>query len=114
MLAMRDQVQSGVYAVITDEMERMKTFGAIPVGTPFIQAYRLAGDALLAKQGATTAASQQRAPVATRVATKPKVTDNSRVAAAAPTKSGGKQSTTPTNFLAMSDEDFLKAGNIHI
>ena len=114
MLAMRDQVQSGVYAVITEEMERMKTFGAIPVGTPFIQAYRMAGDALLAKQGATTAVPQQRAPVATRVVTKPKVTDNSRVAAAAPTRSGGKQSTAPTNFLAMSDEDFLKAGNIHI
>lgn len=41
------QRTSGVYDVVTQEIERMKTLGQMDPSTPFIQAYQTAGDALV-------------------------------------------------------------------
>lgn len=116
MRSIHEQRQSGVYDLITTEVARMQALGQIPVGTPFLTAYRFAGDALIqAKRNAVPVVQAPAVPVATRVAApKPVVTNSAQAAAAASTPNSTKPATAIQNPLAMSDEDFLKAAQLRV
>lgn len=130
---MHQQRQLGVYPTIVAEMERMKTLGRIPSATPFIQAYKTAGDALAEKgafkhldatdSDAVTNLSRDGKPgqvdpdkkvIATRAAApRSQVANGERASAAAPSRSGSATAkAAPKNPLAMSDEDFMKADEL--
>jgi hypothetical protein len=115
-----EQRESGVYALITAEMDRQITLGQIPANTPFLEAYKKAGDDLVAatvvKQpegsGAGEAApTGEKSPivVATRAA-KPKsdLANDDKAKAASGTRSSPKAAKTIVNPLAESDEAFMK------
>lgn len=113
MDTIHQQRESGVYDLITTEVERQRTLGTIPAGTPFMQAYRAVGDYLAANKGFDSliapAAIVPVAPVATRVAAvKPVVANGGKASAAAPSRSAPRPATTSINPLSVSDEDFLK------
>lgn len=107
------QRENGVYDRITAEVERQKLLGQIPPTTPFLQAYKLAGDhlskqATQSSSGSTT--SQQPQVVAVRTAApKAQVQNGEKAAAAASTKTVSQRSAHATvNPLEMADDDFLK------
>lgn len=117
--AIHAQRQSGVYNLITAEVERRKTLGQLPVNAEFLKAYKFVGDELAAKNAlrpGTSAAPQARQPVAVRtpVAVRPvrttdtKAANAQRARAAAPTRSTSTPAKPSVNVLAMSDEEFLK------
>lgn len=114
---------SGVYALVVDEMERQKTLGIIPAGTPFLTAYNKVGDELVKSNVFQAAGAKSEAPkpadvpakgntpavVATRTAApKAPVTNGDKVSAASPTRSTPKTAQVLVNPLAMSDEEFEK------
>lgn len=126
----RDQ---GVYDQIVEEIDRQKLLGKISPSTPFLQAYKVAGDYLLATNGfkgkpasagqdaqiqtqiGSTASqgqgqNQQTQVIATRTETpKAQVQNGDKAAAAAPAKSAPpRKPGTVINPLAMADDDFLK------
>ena len=118
MATIHAQRESGIYARITTEIERRRTFGQIQPGTPFLHAYKAVGDDLQ-KAGAfndvvqsAPPPAQAPAPAAAPVAVKavlPKPTNvDQRIAAAAVTHSAPVASGNAINPLAMSDDDFLK------
>ena len=118
MATIHAQRESGIYARITTEIERRRTFGQIQPGTPFLHAYKAVGDDLQ-KAGAfndvvqsAPPPAQASAPAAAPVAVKavlPKPTNvDQRIAAAAVTHSAPVASGNAINPLAMSDDDFLK------
>lgn len=107
---------SGVYDRIVEEMERQITLGMIPAHTPFVQAYKTAGDALTAsgvfKAPATNqdVSSTSRTPVkvAEKAAIpKPKVANGEQASAAAATKAASKPKQQFVNPLSMSDDEFM-------
>lgn len=104
---MHEQRTSGVYDLIANEVDRQKMLGNIPSHTPFLEAYKLVGDQMVAGK----AASVQTAPVpvARRAAapTAP-VTNGDKATAAAAPRTTAKSAKTVVNPLAMSDEDFMK------
>lgn len=105
--AMHQQMASGVYDVISAEVDRLRTLGRISPETPFIQAYRLVGDAMVAQRQQM---QQKPAPVAVRTQTPvAAVAHSAKAAAAASTSSSPRKATTVVNPLAMSDDDFLKS-----
>lgn len=116
---LHEQRQSGVYDLIADEVARRKTIGSIPASTPFLQAYKLVGDAMLAEatggqgggqSGTDPAGEQTPQVVATRAATpKPTVANGDKAAAASPTKIATKKAEAFVNPLSQSDEQFLKS-----
>ena len=118
MATIHAQRESGIYARITTEIERRRTFGQIQPGTPFLHAYKAVGDDLQ-KAGAfndvvqsAPPPAQASAPAVAPVAVKavlPKPTQvDQRIAAAAVTHSAPVASGNAINPLAMSDDDFLK------
>ena len=115
MTLIHQQRENGIYAMISTEIDRMKTLGKIPATMPFMQAYKEVGD-LLTKQAeaaATTSPAATVVPpavVATRTgAPKATVTANAKASAASPTRTIGSTATkTLVNPLALSDEDFMK------
>jgi hypothetical protein len=110
---------NGVYDRITTEMERRRTLGQLPTETPFLQAYKIVGDELAAR-GAFQSLSPKpqdsgqkpvgTAPVAVRPAgkTPPTKADDNRVKAAASPRTTPRTAVQPVNYLAMSDEEFMK------
>lgn len=108
---MHEQRQSGIYQQISDEIERRKILGTLPVGQAFIHTYHAVGKEmqqkglLVPKQAA---ASQPSRVVDTRVATRKTVANDDKAKAASPTKSAPKKVVSDFNPLAMSDEDFEK------
>jgi hypothetical protein len=116
MATLHEQRAAGVYDLVVAEMDRLITLGEIKPNTPFLQAYKTAGDKLVAaasgNQGGTTSGQAgQPAPtvVATRTAApKSSVANGDKAAAASSSRStpAGKQPLT--NPLAMSDDEFLK------
>lgn len=113
------QKENGIYDRISNEIERRKTLGQVSPNIPFLQAYKLVGDEMNAKNafGTTKSAvpAQQpvaRTPVAVRPAKTPatKATDSKVRAAAAP-RTVSRPAKTNVNVLAMSDEEFLKLSN---
>lgn len=130
MLAViQEQRQNGIYDAVSAEIDRLKMLGDIPPNAPFLEAYKIAGDALVKANSlpATEAApadTTKKAPtpvvqpkadqpdsrvLATRVAApKSQATNNDKAKAAAAPTAGGKKAKTTVNPLDMADDDFLK------
>lgn len=126
LAVIQDQRQSGIYAAITAEIDRKKMLGEIAPTVPFLEAYKIAGDALVAANSLPAAGSEPEpkpanpapAPKAdqqagrvlgTRTAAPKSSATNSDKAKAAgsPTNSSRKAKET-INPLDMADDDFLK------
>lgn len=117
-----EQRVNGIYAQVTAEIDRQKVLGKIPHNTPFIEAYKIAGDYLTQTNGFKNVAPQasirtqsgaapQTQVIATRAAApKAQVQNNDKAAAAASTKTNpASKATTKVNPLEMADDDFIKA-----
>lgn len=113
MTIIHSQRETGVYDRISAEIDRRRTMGSIPANAPFLQAYKLVGDEMVAKNAfadlvVTTAQPAKPVPVATTVtAAKPAVANNAKAKAAASTRGSPTKVTPIVNPLAMSDEEFL-------
>lgn len=126
LAVIQDQRTNGIYDVITAEIDRKKMLGEIAPNVPFLEAYKIAGDALVASKSLTQPGSQPApqpsnpAPVpkadqqagrvlGTRTAAPKSSATNSDKAKAAgsPTNSSRKAKET-INPLDMADDDFLK------
>jgi len=116
------QRDNGVYDQIAAEIDRQKTVGTIPPSTPFLQAYKAAGDHLVKTNGfkqvqpvQTQAGNitQPETVIATRAAVpKTQVSNNDKAAAAASTKTSSVPKVALTrNPLEMSDDEFMKLAN---
>ena len=119
MTLIHEQRESGIYELISKEVEHQRTLGNVPANVPFIEAYKKVGDwlngqgafkDLIAKQAPTQVASPAaKEPVATTVApVKSKLSNSEKANAAAPSRPASKPAKELVNPLAMSDEDFLK------
>ena len=116
METIHQQRESGVYDLITTEVERQRTLGTIPAGTSFLHAYKAVGDYMVANKGFDSLLNKPDpaditpvAPVATRVAAaKSVVANGDKASAAAPSRSAPRPAKTVVNPLSMSDDDFLK------
>lgn len=113
--AIQEQRVSGVYDAIVAEMDRQQTLGKLPATIPFLEAYRIVGDQLVAAHSGqtpnTVIAPATPAPtvLATRVAApKSSISNSDQASAAAPTRRTAPQAQVFENPLAMSDDDFLK------
>jgi hypothetical protein len=122
----QSQRETGVYDQIVAEVERQKLFGTIKPNTPFIDAYKTAGDSLVRAAGIdpTTgkptqvqqvkvdpAPVQPAAPVALGTKTaKPKapVSNDAKARAAASSTNKAAKVVAPVDMLDMSDDDFMK------
>ena len=110
MTFINEQRESGIYDQISNEIERQKALGAIPVTTPFLEAYTAVGNHLreIGVLSSNTPA-RQAAPIATKAAApKAKVNNSDRASAAAQSKSTSRKAKALINPLAMSDDDFMK------
>jgi len=118
--AIHKQMQDGAYQRIAAEVEKAQTLGEIPANVPFLAAYKMVGDIMLAQgalrdlgpEYAPPQAPQMpltRAPIDTRVK-KPRktVSDNQRAKAAAPPRNAPKPVQEEINFLALDDDEFIR------
>lgn len=108
----QSQRETGVYAQITAEIDRQKLLGLMSTTTPFLQAYKQAGDRLFPQpQIQTQPGTQSPQPqvIATRpAAPKAQVENGSKAAAAAPTKTASQRNASTTvNPLEMADDEFM-------
>lgn len=119
-----DYKQSGVYDTVATEVERRRTLGQIPEGTPFIVAFGQVGEELAKSaeaQASNTAVEQpvvppvvvpakpaQRQPVASGPAPRKAEEPDKRAIAAASPRSGLGKATQPIDIFAYSDEDIMK------
>ena len=127
MTIIHQQRANGVYDTITTEIDRQITLGKIPAGTPFLEAYRQVGDQLSKEAGHNSSAETGGAKdgqgdggsgrdptitapvqVATRAATKAKLSNNDKASAASPTRTSPATAKPAVNFFAQSDEEFMK------
>ncbi|UZV39853.1 putative tape measure protein [Xanthomonas virus PB119] len=111
---LHDQRVSGVYDLVATEVNRRKTLGVIPANTPFLMAYRDVGNEMAQEEARAKAAAAQAVPakpapvaVATTVAQVKSAGSDKAKAAAASRSTPAKADVTPTNVLAMADDDFL-------
>lgn len=115
------QRETGIYDQIVAEMERQKLFGTIASNTPFLDAYKQAGDSLVKAAGINPAAVQQtqpapvpvqpKAPVALGTGTaklKTPVSNDAKARAAASSTNKAAKVVAPVDMLDMSDDDFMK------
>lgn len=126
LTVIQDQRQNGIYDIITAEIDRKKMLGEIAPNVPFLEAYKIAGDALVASKSLTQPGSQPATQLSnpatalkadqqkgrvlgTRTAAPKSSAMNSDKAKAAgsPTNSSRKAKET-INPLDMADDDFLK------
>jgi hypothetical protein len=105
MRTIHQQRANGVYKIITEEMERQRVLGNIPVETPFLMAYKQIGDALAAKQ---KPAPMQPVAVKAKAVKTSSLKNNEKAKAAAPNRTTASAPKKFINPLAMSDEEFLK------
>jgi hypothetical protein len=119
-----DHMQSGIYPLIANEMERERMLGRLK-GLSDLEAYRKVGDAIHARGGFNHLVSgsprtQEQPAAAAPVVTSPppsKADDDKRNdkrrAASSARPAATPRSTLPADFnpLAMSDEEFQKQGN---
>ncbi len=111
------QRENGVYDTITAEIDRQKTLGIIPNNTPFLEAYKLAGDKLQSENAfapkepetpQTPADTEAPQVIETRTATrKPTVANGEKAKAASPAKSTAKTPPQSFNPFEMSDEQIM-------
>lgn len=112
MTVIHAQRESGVYDLITTEVDRRRMLGQIAPDTTFFDAYRMVGDDLVKKAEAEKAAAPAPTvvtpvPVATTTAAPKAVVDNAdKSSAASPTRSTPKPAKVNFNPLSMSDEEF--------
>lgn len=113
----QEQRDNGLYNIITAEIDRQKSIGIIPPTTQFLDAYKLAGDALAKAHQVKAPASTQTNDIlsnpvnilAVKTAQpKPVVANNDKAKAASSTQSTARKAEAVVNPLQMSDEDFLK------
>lgn len=119
MRVIHTQRENGAYALITEEMERQRVLGHISPNTPFLEAYKLVGDALTQAGafGDVSGATNQNnggnpnpgpQKLAERAAKpKPTVTNGDKASAASTTPTSRKKAEPLVNPLAMSDEEFM-------
>ena len=112
-------VQSGIYDLITAEVESERVFGRLS-GLSDIEAYRQVGDAIQARGGFDhlSAQGQQTKPAATGVLKPaPKKVDEQKLNEKRRAASAAKPAAAPAapakdfNPLALSDDEFSKLGN---
>lgn len=120
MSAIHEQRESGVYDLIKAEVDRRITLGRIPANTPFLEAYTMVGDEMVAEVtksdpgnqgdiGPAPAGEKTPQVVATRAATpKSPVKSDDKAKAASPTRASPTAAKVLVNPLAQSDEEFLK------
>ena len=126
LAVIQDQRANGIYDAIAAEIDRKKMLGEIAPTVPFLEAYKIAGDALVASKSLTQPGSEP-APQSSNPATAPKAdqqagrvlgtrtaapkssaTNSDKAkAASSPTNSSRKAKET-VNPLDMADDDFLK------
>lgn len=126
LAVIQDQRSNGIYDAITAEIDRKKMLGEIAPNVPFLEAYKIAGDALVASKSLTQPGSAP-APQSSNPAPAPKAdqqvgrvlgtrtaapkssaTNSDKAkAASSPTNSSRKAKET-INPLDMADDDFLK------
>ena len=102
--------QAGVYDTIVEEMERQRILGHIPDDVPFIAAYKVIGD-MLYKGGNKSSGrnGSYNQPLTRRPAiTSNRLNNSQRARSAGITRSSTKTVRTSTDYLKMSDEEFLK------
>lgn len=121
----QSQREDGIYDQITAEIDRQKLLGDIPPNTPFLRAYKIAGDALVAASGlkptdqAGSASSldqrenqapQQGQRVLAKRAVIPKsqASNNEKARAASSPSSTPRKAAQVVNPLEMPDDEFLK------
>lgn len=114
LTVINDHVATGVYDVITQEMEKERVLGRLN-GLSDIEAYRQVGDAIQARKGFDHLfQGQQSPPPAPDKTPKPKTADTARKdqrrAVSSPKPSAPAKPTEEFNPLAMSDEEFSKVG----
>lgn len=116
------QRESGIYALITEEIDRRRVLGTILPTTPFLQAYKTVGDEMAAADTFTStdaklgadddgklAGQPEPEVVATRTAApKSPVVNSEQANAASPTRTTPRKAEPKVNVLAMSDEEFMK------
>lgn len=122
--ALHLQRSNGIYMQIKNEIDRLSALGQIPVGTPFLQAYRGVGEMMQAQgkfgppkvetPGAVTPPAQTpqgQAPAANTPPANRGPSDAAR--AAAPVKQAApKSQPSEVNFLALSDDEFIKKARV--
>jgi len=124
MPIIQQQQETGVYAIIADEIDRQRTLGKIAPETPFLQAYKIVGDQLTASGGFNHLADPSQGPapsggnpvgqtgsqpLAVRPAEpKKSLSNDDKASAASVPRSGPKPAKSTINPLAMSDDEFLK------
>lgn len=129
----QSQKENGLFDQISAEMERKKMLGEIAPNTPFLEAYKIAGDALVAANslilpgGETAPKTETPAPAApvqgktdqqpakvlgTRTAApKSGASANDKAKAAASPQSSSRKAKETVNPLDMADDEFLKQFN---
>ena len=129
----QSQRENGVFDQITAEIDRKKMLGEINPNVPFLEAYKIAGDALVAANALVIPGSEQQpeqkqqaqAPVVqpkadpnagrvlgTRIAApKSQAAANDKAKAAASPQSSSRKAKETVNPLDMADDEFLKQFN---
>lgn len=122
MAVLNSQRETGVYAMIAEEMERQITLGTIPTNMPFLEAYKTVGDQLSAQVAETAGTLEKGTDISTEQAGKPapvvvatrvaapkvKVANGEKVGAASTTRSTPSTKEPLVNPLAMADDEFMK------
>lgn len=122
MTTIHAQRATGVYDLISEEIDRRMTLGKIPNNTPFLEAYKDVGLEMAeeakaqnrnpgsAEDGATAKVGRPAPKViATRVAEpKAPAANGDKAAAAAATRAAPVTAKTAVNHLSQSDDEFMK------
>ena len=126
LTVIQDQRQNGIYDAITAEIDRKKMLGEIAPNVPFLEAYKIAGDALveaksLSQPGSQPVAKPSNSASASKVdqqagrvlgtrtaAPKSSATNSDKAKAAGSPTNSSRKAKEIINPLDMADEDFLK------
>lgn len=111
-----EQRVSGVYDLISAEVNRQRVLGTIPASVPFLEAYRVIGGQMAQQEEAARAKAVvtppvQEAVVVAKTVVQPKapVTNGEKAKAAGQTRSTStKAASTPINPLSLPDDEFMK------
>lgn len=118
MSVIHEQRASGVYDLITAEVDRRKMLGQIPANTPFLQAYKTVGDSMVAEvegQQKVEEPAGEPAPqvIETKAAVpKSQLANGDKAKAASTTRAAPKTAKVLVNPLSMSDEEFAKLPSV--
>lgn len=121
MTIIHAQRETGVFQAIDTEVDRQRALGQINPETPYLEAYKIAGDHLQKTGGlptveattttTTVATPEKKAPVVLEeraAVPKSKVDNGEQANAAAPARSTTQKVEVKKNPLAMSDAEFMK------